>query len=147
MTWKRSNDKVARIEIGEDGIPTVHAVSSGTVRISATATDGSKKSASCIVNVVTNAENIKIDQDEATIALGKTKTLKADFIDTEGTPMQPTNQLLYWFSLDATVATVTPKGVVTLKQDVTIENGKYVQIIMVTVDGGVLARLLIGEGD
>lgn len=115
MTWKSSNDKVARIEIGEDGIPTVHAVSSGTVRISATATDGSKKSASCIANVVTNAENIKIDQDEATIALGKTKTLKADFIDTEGNPMQPTNQLLYWFSLDATVATVNQKGVVTAK--------------------------------
>lgn len=71
LTWKSSNTKVAKVS----GTGKVTAVSGGKATITVTATDGSKKSAKCVVTV--SVPNLSIDgKNEMTE--GDTQTLIAN---------------------------------------------------------------------
>lgn len=103
VTWKTSNAKYATVD--ENGVVT--AVTAGkTVKITATATDGSKKSATVTIKTVQPMEEITLP-DSAVVGAGKTITLKAEIY-----PSNTTNKKLTWEILDdgAQYATISSSG-------------------------------------
>lgn len=119
VTWKSSNTKVATV----DGKGNVKAIAPGTANITATAKDGSKKSASCAITVnPIRVTNVSLNQSSATLDIGKTVTLTATV-----TPSNATNKAVTWTTNNSGVATVA-NGVVTAKAAGTA-------IITATADG------------
>lgn len=108
-TWKSSNAKYATVD--SDGIVT--AVTAGkTVTITATATDGSGKSATVKIKTVQPMEEILMEE-YAVLASGKSLTLKAEVY-----PSDTTNKKLTWEILDGGTefATISSTGRLTAKK-------------------------------
>ena len=106
LTWSSSDTNVATVD--QSGLVTAKKL--GTATITATATDGSGVSASCIVNV-TGIENITFNKSKTSIYVGGTETLTATI-----TPGDVINNTLTWTSSDTNVATVDQSGLVTAKK-------------------------------
>lgn len=106
VVWKSSAPKVA--EVSQDGIVTACTV--GTATITATAADGTNKSARVTINVSRLVSTIAIS-GESQVAAGKTVTLTAISL-----PDSAKNKTVVWTSSDAAKATVS-NGRVTAKKD------------------------------
>jgi uncharacterized protein YjdB len=127
VTWKSSNTGV--LTVSADGLLTpVSATRTGTVIITATATDGSNKSASIKVAVGSLVSGISFDGG-LTVQGGKALTLKPIF-----EPVTATNKTLKWTikASDAPYATISTSGVLTAKK-VTAE--KTITVYCAAQDG------------
>ena len=103
LEWSSSNEGVATVENGE-----VTAIAEGVAAITATAKDGSGKSASCVVTVVFNpnpderlVESIVLSKTQAELAVGETLLLAATV-----TPEDADDPSVNWVSSDENVAVV-----------------------------------------
>jgi len=106
VTWSSSNEKVATVD--EDGLVTAHAA--GTATITATAADGSKKSASMKLTVLYSVSDIFLTGDTE-LAGGKSLTLSAEVL-----PEGAVKKKLKWTTSNKAVATVSSSGKVTAKK-------------------------------
>ena len=110
LEWKSSNTNVATV----DSSGKVTAVTNGTTTVTATAKDGSGKSASCKVTVdipapVEGVQSIRLDKTALEFTgKGQTATLKATVL-----PETAANKALTWESADPAIATVDANGKVT----------------------------------
>ena len=101
LEWKSSNTNVATVSSSGK----VTAVANGTATITATAKDGSKKSASCKITVSIPSTTVPV----SSVSLNKTSvTLTEQFhgvlLEATVTPSNATNKALEWKSLDKRVA-------------------------------------------
>ncbi len=119
VTWKTSNKAVATVN--SKGVIT--AVAAGSAVITATSKDGAA-STYCKVTVNQPATGVSLSATKASIAIGKTTTLKATV-----KPSNVTNSNVTWKSADTKIATVSSAGVVK-----GIKAGK-VKITATTIDG------------
>lgn len=100
ISWKTSNENVAIV----NSKGCIIGVNDGYCTITAMTTDGSNKSASCIVFVYTPTifiESIRLDKSFAMMDVGATLILTADIL-----PLNATNIELSWTSSNSSVATV-----------------------------------------
>lgn len=106
IKWNSSNDNVAFV--GANG--TVIGVSPGYCNITATTTDGSNKSASCIVHVYKpiSIESISFENSSVEIVQGKSITLKPVI-----SPTSVSSKALTWTSSNTAYASVDNNGTVT----------------------------------
>lgn len=100
VTWKINNTKVADFKDNEDGTCTVKVKGMGTAVITATATDGSKITATTMLNVTSLASNVEIEGSNM-VMKGKTIKLKATVY-----PKSANNKNIKWLSLAPEYATV-----------------------------------------
>ncbi|MBE6007436.1 MAG: Ig domain-containing protein [Sarcina sp.] len=103
VNWKFSNTAIATVTSA--GV--VRGIKKGTVTITATAADGSKKYASCKVTVRQPVTNVKLNKTTLTLNRGRSFTLKATLA-----PSDAYNKKVNWKSNNTAVATVTSAGVV-----------------------------------
>ena len=106
LTWKSSNPEIA--EVDQNG--NVTAISSGTVTITATTTDGGKV-AGCEVTVTAAfipVESVTFDLDEYIIFPGVSFKPIVTVL-----PENATNKTITWSSSDAGAVSVTQDGIVT----------------------------------
>ena len=98
LNWTSSNNNVARVTSG-----VITAVSKGSAKITATAADGSGKSASCTVSVTgdTLVSSICISPAAKTLTAGKSAYLYATVC-----PENAANKCVTWSSGNSCVATV-----------------------------------------
>lgn len=128
VTWTSSNPEVATVD--EKG--NVTGVSLGTAVITATANDGSGKSASCTITVVeavpkdVAVEKVKITGATKKVAPGKKLKLKAAVY-----PLNATNTKVFWKVSNAKYASVNSKGLVTTKK---AGRGKKVTVTAYSVE-------------
>ena len=126
LSWKSSNTKVLTVE---NGVVT-YVAGKGTVTITATAADGSRKAASVKIQVGSLTKSVAIAEPESTVLrAGKSLTLKAT---TE--PVKPTVPGVAFRlvdSADSAYATVTAAGKVTAKN---VNEPHAVQIQAVSKD-------------
>ena len=107
VTWRSSNTAVATV----DATGKVTAKAVGSCSITATATDGSGKSASCAITVAPIlATSVSLNRTSASIDPGQTVQLTATVL-----PANVTNNAVTWRSSNTTVATVDQNGKVTGK--------------------------------
>lgn len=100
VTWSSSNKKVATVtKTGK-----VVAKSVGTTTITATASDGSKKKATCVVHVA----NIKVNKKKVTLNKGKTFSILATIYGE--------SQNVTYETSNKKIATVSKKGKITAKK-------------------------------
>lgn len=132
--WKSSNTKVATVSTTGK----VTAVKPGTATITASATDGSGKTATCKITVKDKlVTSITLNKTKATLYPGDKLTLKATV-----SPTDATNAAVKWSSSSTSAATVDSKGVVTAKTA-----GKTATITCTAADGsGVKATCKITVG-
>lgn len=126
LTWKSSNTKVATVS--QSGVVTLKKNSGGKkVTITATAQDGSKKSASWkITSMKGIVKNVKVS-GKTQVKAGKSITLKAKVSATK-----KANTKLKWSSSNTKVATISQKGVVKANKKA---KGKTVKITVMATDG------------
>ncbi len=126
LSWKSSNAKVLTVE---DGVVT-YVAGKGTVTITATAADGSRKAASVKIQVGSLTRSVAVAEPETTVLrAGKSLTLKAT---TE--PVKPTVPGVVFRladSADSAYVTVTAAGKVTAKN---VNEPHAVQIQAVSKD-------------
>ncbi|MCM1543810.1 MAG: Ig-like domain-containing protein [Ruminococcus sp.] len=103
VTWKSSNTAVATVS--SSGVVKPKKV--GTATITCTTADGGYK-ANCVVTVVIKTTSIKLSKASATVAAGKTYSLKATLA-----PTNATDKTVKWSSSNTKVAKVSSSGVVT----------------------------------
>ena len=126
LTWKSSNTKVLKVV---DGVVT-YVKGTGTVTITAAASDGSKKAASVKIQVGSLTQSVTIAEPASTVLrAGKSLTLKATTEPVKPTVSGVTFQLVS--SADSAYATVTAAGKVTAKA---VNEPHEVQIIAVSKD-------------
>ena len=114
-TWKSSNTKIADVKVNRDGSVTVipTGAKTGKVTITATATDGTNKSAKVTVNVVKSVKSLKINNDGFVLAGGKSFDLNKLL---EINPSDATNKKVTWSISNNTVgAKLDAKGKLTTK--------------------------------
>lgn len=110
LSWKSSNAKVLTVE---DGVVT-YVAGTGTVTITATANDGSRKAASVKIQVGSLTKSVTVAEPETTVLrAGKSLTLKATTEPVKPTVPGVTFRLVD--SADSAYATVTAAGKVTAK--------------------------------
>ena len=110
LSWKSSNAKVLTVE---DGVVT-YVAGTGTVTVTATANDGSKKAASVKIQVGSLTKSVTVAEPESTVLrAGKSLTLKATTEPVKPTVPGVTFRLVD--SADSAYATVTATGKVTAK--------------------------------
>ncbi|MDE7268392.1 MAG: Ig-like domain-containing protein [Lachnospiraceae bacterium] len=131
VTWSSSNKAIA--EIDKDGKVTVHKA--GTVTIKATATDGSRKSATIKLYAGQLVKTINVDPSvPATINLSlgdknyRTYNLAGKI---SVSPLTASNKTLVFTSTNKKCVTVNSKGKITAKK----VNDETVYIIITTKDG------------
>ena len=101
VTWGSSDTSVATVDA--NGIVT--AVAGGTCTITATATDGSGKMASCAVSITQMVTSITLSESRLLLELDDYKKLTATVL-----PANAANQKVTWSSSDESVAEVTSTG-------------------------------------
>lgn len=126
IIWTSSNPKVATVNA--NGVVTVKKKTGGKkVTITATATDGSRVSASWKVTSMKGiVKKVKITGTK-TVKAGKSLKLKANV-----TATKKANKKLQWTSSNTKYATVNAKGVVKTKK---IAKGKTIKITAMAADG------------
>ena len=126
LSWKSSNAKVLTVE---DGVVT-YLAGKGTVTITATAADGSRKAASVKIQVGSLTRSVTVTEPESTVLrAGKSLTLKATTEPVKPTVPGVTFRLVN--SADSAYATVTAAGKVTAKN---VNEPHVVQIQAVSKD-------------
>ncbi len=108
VTWKSSNTKVATVS--SSGRVTAKA-NSGSCTITATARDGSGKTAKCALYIGKHVTSVKLDKTFYTLT-GKGKTFQLKKIVA---PTTAANKRVTWSSSNTKVATVSTTGKVTAK--------------------------------
>ena len=103
VSWATNNESVAKV----DQTGKVTAVSKGTATITATAKDGSGKSASCSVSVKRLVASITLDKSSIVLYKGNNETITATV-----SPSTASNKNITWSSSNTSVATVSSSGVV-----------------------------------
>ena len=101
VTWGSSDTSVATVDA--NGVVT--AVAGGTCTITATATDGSGKTATCTVNVTQMVTSITLSESRLLLELDDYKKLTATVL-----PANAANQKVTWSSSNESVAEVTSTG-------------------------------------
>ncbi len=110
LSWKSSNAKVLTVE---NGVVT-YVAGKGTVTITATAADGSRKAASVKIQVGSLTKSVAVAEPETTVLrAGKSLTLKATTEPVKPTVLGVVFRLVN--SADSAYATVTAAGKVTAK--------------------------------
>ena len=104
VSWSSANEKIAIVD--ENGLVT--GVKRGSVRIAATALDGSGVKGSVNIKVVQSAEQVTLNMEELTLDAGKAKVIKATVL-----PKDTDVKTVIWSSSDETVARVDKSGRVT----------------------------------
>jgi uncharacterized protein YjdB len=105
VDWKSSNESVAVVD--RNGVVT--AIGVGTATITATTTDGTNLSASCVVNVIpTLANSIVLDITEVSLKATQTVVLTPTIL-----PATTTDANVTWMSSDESVVIVDEYGLVT----------------------------------
>ena len=108
VTWTSSNTDVATVN---PSTGYVYGRCVGTVKITATATDGSGKSDYCYVTVApVMVDSVRVTPARKTLLVEDTTTLSAIV-----TPTNATNPTINWRSNDPNIAEVSTDGVVTAK--------------------------------
>lgn len=107
FTWTSSNKKVASV----DANGKVKALKAGTVTITGTAADGSKKKVTCKITVKQPVKKVTITPSSAQVTEGQKVTLKANV-----SPASASNKKVTWKSSNASIAAVDGNGVVTGKK-------------------------------
>lgn len=126
LSWKSSNAKVLTVE---DGVVT-YLAGKGTVTITATAADGSRKAASVKIQVGSLTKSVAVAEPETRVLrAGKSLTLKAVTEPVKPTVPGVTFRLVD--SADSAYATVTAAGKVTAKN---VNEPHVVQIQAVSMD-------------
>ena len=146
VSWQSSSPKVAAVD--NNGLVT--ALKKGKVLVSAVSIDGTKTTASCMINVANLAREIVITGENA-VTSGQKITLKAVVL-----PETADNRKAVWTSSDESVAKVSKSGVVTArkvteKKVITItataqDNSKVTAIYQVTVHPEATAVRLFMDG-
>lgn len=134
VAWKSSNENIAIV----NSIGTVVGITEGYCNISASTTDGSNKSVSCIMHVYKPKipiESIALNINSASMKVGDTLSLKATIL-----PSNATDTILTWISSNPNVVTVENGNVIA------IDNGEVVVIAMANDDSGKLASCDIKVG-
>lgn len=127
VKWTTSNKKYATIS--SSGKVTANKAGAGkTVKITATATDGSKKSATYSIRIRKSAVKSITLKAASSVKAGKSTTVKVT-IKTTGTDAC---KKLVWSSSNSKYATVNSKGKVTAKK---AGKGKKVKITVKATDG------------
>ena len=111
VTWKSSNSSI----ISVDANGKVTAKAPGTVTITATAKDGSGKTATCKITVLPLVSKLVITGAPAGMVKGKTVTLKVTV-----TPTNAADKTVSWQSSDTSIATVDANGKATAKAPGTV---------------------------
>lgn len=107
VTWKSSNPKVLTI----DNKGKIKAIKLGSVNVTATTMDGSKKSVKCKVRVINPVKKITFDKkNKYNVDYGKSINLKANI-----EPNDASIKTLKWVSSNKKVLTVNKNGKVTAK--------------------------------
>lgn len=107
VTWKSSNPKVLTV----DNKGKIKAIKLGSVNVTATTMDGSKKSVKCKVRVIKPVKKIIFDKkNKYNVDYGKSITLKATV-----EPSDASIKALKWKSSNSKVLTVNQNGKVTAK--------------------------------
>lgn len=104
VTWSSANKDIATVN--KNGVVT--GKKRGTVRITATAEDGSNIRASLGIQVTQKAEKITLDKKEVTIDVGRSAALRATVL-----PKDTNNKRVVWSTSDKRVATVNAQGRIT----------------------------------
>lgn len=107
LTWSSSNPSVA--QVGQDG--TVYGIAAGACTITAYATDGSNKYASCAVSVAKSdiaVAGVSLNKSSLDVGIGLTGQLTATVL-----PSNATNKSVTWRSTAPSIATVDDGGLVT----------------------------------
>lgn len=99
-----SKSKVATA-IQKGTVTTVTPVSNGTTKVSVKATDGSNKTAACMVKVLTHVNDINIKSYSKTCFVGETLDLAASV-----SPATANDKTITWVSDDESKATVDQNG-------------------------------------
>ncbi len=102
MTWKSSNTSLATV----DQTGKVTAKAGGTVTITATANDGSGKSATCKITIVQLVTKVALSYTTLTVGKGTTFNLDATV-----TPTNASNRELTWTSSNTSAVMVLDDGV------------------------------------
>lgn len=124
LSWASSNSSVA--QVGQDG--TVYAVGAGSCTITASATDGSGKTATCYVSVTgsqVSVTGVSLNKSSLVVGIGMTAQLLATVA-----PSNATNKAVTWRSSESTIASVDSDGLVT-----GVRKGAC-RIYVKTADGG-----------
>lgn len=103
VTWLSSDETIATV----DANGTVHAVSPGTVTVTAVSNDtfGAQKSAACTVTVLQAVEGISLSEESLILNVRGNERLTAAVI-----PENASKKDVIWESTDSNVITVTPDG-------------------------------------
>jgi len=104
VTWASNNTAVATVSAS--GLVTAVAVGSASIA----ATSGGK-SASAAITVAVPVASVGVSPASATVSVGGTQQLTATPLDANGNPL--TGRTVTWSTGAATVATVSPNGLVT----------------------------------
>jgi len=105
LKWTSTNTGVATVSNG-----TIKAVAPGTATITAATTDGSKKSASCVVTVKQGVTSLSLNKTSATLGVGNSTQLTVTVH-----PGNASNKSVSWSSSNSGVASVNSSGLVTAK--------------------------------
>ncbi len=97
VLWSSSDNNVAAVT----STGWVTAIAPGNAVITATTTDGSNLSATCIITVKAYVTSLTLDPSEVTILEGDTITLAPTIL-----PSYATNQSLYWSSSNTNVVSI-----------------------------------------
>jgi uncharacterized protein YjdB len=124
VTWKSSNEQIATVD--EDG--KITPKKSGTVKITATATDGSNKKSTVSVVIGKQVTRITPQNDEVKVAYRKSVQLAVNF-----KPMAASNKNVTWASSSPDIVSVSKKGVVKAKNYAGGDG--YVTITATAADG------------
>lgn len=104
VKWSTDDARIATV----DSKGVVKGVKRGSVRIVATAIDGSNIRASFNIQVTQNPESITLDKPEVTIDVGRNTVVRATVL-----PQNTNDKGVVWTSSDPSVATVNNQGRIT----------------------------------
>lgn len=105
LVWTSSNNNAATVS--DTGLVT--AIAGGRATITAKATDGSRRSATCSITVKQYVGSVSLNTHSITLeSKGKTYLLRATVM-----PSTASNKRVYWQSSDTSIATVSSYGRVT----------------------------------